>query len=95
MGSILAMDWWTVWWVWISIALLLAILEVLAPGYIFLGFSLGALLFGIGVALGVNVGFAAALVIVAVLSLAAYIALRWAFRLKGNSPKIWTRDINE
>ena len=31
---------WTEWWVWMAGALALATLEVIVPGYIFLGFAL-------------------------------------------------------
>ena len=37
------MMWATVWWVWLAIALILGIAEVLVPGFLFLGFALGAL----------------------------------------------------
>ena len=83
------------WWVWMSASLLLATLEVLVPGYVFLGFALGAL--GVGllmtvVSLG---GIATMLLIFAALSLAAYLGLRRVFGLKTGSVKVWDRDINE
>lgn len=83
------------WWVWMSASLLLATLEVLVPGYVFLGFALGAL--GVGllmtvVSLG---GIATILLIFAALSLAAYLGLRRVFGLKTGSVKVWDRDINE
>ena len=33
---------WATWWIWMIAGLSLAFLEVLVPGYIFLGFALGA-----------------------------------------------------
>ena len=33
---------WQVWWVWIVAGFALGVLEVIAPGYIFLGFAIGA-----------------------------------------------------
>jgi hypothetical protein len=33
---------WHLWWVWLAAALGLAILEILVPGFIFLGFAVGA-----------------------------------------------------
>ena len=35
---------WNVWWVWIVAGFALGVLEILAPGYIFLGFAMGAVL---------------------------------------------------
>ena len=37
---------WNVWWVWIVAGFSLGVLEILAPGYIFLGFAIGALVTG-------------------------------------------------
>ena len=34
---------WTIWWAWLCVAILLGIVEVLVPGFIFLGFAIGAL----------------------------------------------------
>ena len=30
------------WWIWLAGAVVLAIVEMLVPGYLFLGFALGA-----------------------------------------------------
>ena len=32
-----------IWWVWLAFAIALGVVEVLLPGFIFLGFALGAL----------------------------------------------------
>lgn len=90
------MELWLQWWVWMSGAVVLATLEVLAPGYIFLGFAVGAFVVGglllVGLPLG---GLAMTLLIFAVASLLAYLAMRRIFGLKTGSVKIWDRDINE
>ena len=44
---------WNVWWVWIVAGFALGVLEILAPGYIFLGFAMGALLTGVLLGVGV------------------------------------------
>ncbi|RYG89528.1 hypothetical protein EU803_17515 [Loktanella sp. IMCC34160] len=88
-------DWWTVWWVWMAAAFGLAILEVIVPGYIFLGFAAGALVVGAIVGLGVTMGLAGSLVVFAILSLAAFIALRKIFGLRSGQVKIWDKDIND
>lgn len=85
-----------VWWAWLSAAFILAILEVLVPGYIFLGFALGAaamailILFGAG---GLSVPWL--LVIFALLSLLAYVLLRHFFKLSRGQVKTWDTDIND
>ena len=92
---------WATWWVWMVAALALGILEVLAPGYIFLGFAIGAGL--TGVMLGVGGPGAAAmagslpltLVVFAVLSVVAWLVLRRVLGVRKGQVKIWDRDINE
>ena len=86
----------TSWWVWLSAALALATLEVIVPGYIFLGFAVGALAVGLLLLVGItSLSFPLLLVIFAVLSLAAFLILRRTFALKTGQIKIWDRDINE
>ncbi len=87
---------WLEWWVWMSAALALATLEVIVPGYIFLGFAIGALVMGVLLLLGLSgLSLPLLLVIFAVLSLVAYLAMRKIFGLKTGQVKIWDRDIND
>jgi len=87
---------WLEWWVWMSAALALATLEVIVPGYIFLGFAIGALVMGVLLLLGLSgLSLPLLLVIFAVLSLIAYLAMRKIFGLKTGQVKIWDRDIND
>lgn len=87
---------WSAWWVWVAAGLVLAILEVLVPGYIFLGFAIGAVAMGIVVATGLlSLSAGWALVLFAVLSLVAYLVLVLRFRSGRGQVKIIDRDINE
>lgn len=87
---------WTEWWAWMSAALILATLEVLIPGYIFLGFAIGAGVMGLLMLLGVSAsGLALTLVIFAVLSLISYLVMRKVFGLKTGQVKIWDTDVND
>lgn len=85
----------TVWWVWLSVALALATLEVIVPGYIFLGFAVGASIVGLLLLVVPITSVPLILVIFAVSSLMAYLAMRRAFGLSGEKPKVWDRDIND
>jgi membrane protein implicated in regulation of membrane protease activity len=85
----------SVWWVWLSAALALATLEVIVPGYIFLGFAVGAALLGLILLIVPIASLPIILVIFAVLSLGAYLAMRRIFGLPGQKPKVWDRDIND
>lgn len=77
-------------------ALALATLEVLVPGYLFLGFAAGAFVMGALLLLGVTgMSLPISLVIFSLLSLVAYLAMRKIFGLKSGQVKIWDRDIND
>ncbi len=92
---------WAVWWIWFVGALALAFLEVMVPGYIFLGFALGAA--GTGLVLGVGGPLGAwlasslpvTLLVFAILSLSAWLALRAVLGVRKGQVKVWDRDINE
>lgn len=86
---------WSVWWAWIGGAIALVILEILAPGYIFLGFAIGATAVGVLLALGASVGLPMLLVIFGAVSLGSWLGLRAAFGVRKGQTKKWDTDINE
>lgn len=86
---------WDIWWVWIAAALALAILEVLAPGFIFLGFAFGAAIVGILIALGLSITLPWMLVIAAIMALASWIVMRKVFGIRKGQVKHFDTDINE
>lgn len=90
------MELWTIWWVWVVAGVALAILEVVIPGFVFLGFAVGAGLTGILVLAGIAPGNVAALALVfAVLSLLAWLVLRRSVGVTRGQVKVWTEDIND
>ncbi|MFT7059420.1 MAG: hypothetical protein ACJASV_001929 [Pseudorhodobacter sp.] len=90
------MVWVSIWWVWIVAGFGLAALEVLLPGYIFLGFAIGAMITGILVGLGILGGNLAALTLVfALASLLAWLGTRKLLGKQAGHVKIWDRDIND
>lgn len=88
---------WQLWWVWCAAALVLAILEVLVPGFVFLGFAIGALACGLLLAaLGTGaLGLPALLFVFAGLSLIAWLLLRRYFALPKGQVKTFDHDIND
>lgn len=87
---------WAIWWVWVVAGLALGVLEVLVPGYIFLGFAIGAVMTGIGVGLGIlgtNPAFLS--LAFAVMSLIAWLVLRRVMGVRTGQVKVWDRDIND
>ncbi len=87
---------WQEWWVWMVAGAVLAILEVLIPGFILLGFAIGAGITGALLWLGVLGGSLALLLLVfGVSSLIAWLALRSLVGVRHGQVKIWDRDIND
>ena len=90
------MMWWSIWWVWIVAGFLLGMLEIIMPGYIFLGFAIGAVASGILVGIGVAPASPALLVLIfAVCSLVAWLVLRRTMGVRAGQVKVWDRDIND
>jgi len=87
---------WQEAWVWIVGGIVLAVLEVIIPGYVLLGFAIGAVITGGLIAIGVLGGSLPVLILVAALvSLVAWISLRKIFGLRKGQVKIWEDDIND
>lgn len=86
---------WEIWWVWVAFGLGLAIFELIAPGFIFLGFAIGAVVLGILVAAGVVFSLPWALLAFALVSLVAWVTLRQVFGIRKGQRKTFHRDINE
>ncbi|MEM6482450.1 MAG: hypothetical protein AAF922_00820 [Pseudomonadota bacterium] len=83
------------WWVWLCAALVLAIIEVLLPGFIFLGIAIGAV--GMAVLVAVIPGLSPALmaVLFGSLSLMAWLVLRRVFRARDGAARVIHEDINK
>ena len=87
---------WSLWWVWFAGALVLGIIEMLAPGFIFLGFAIGAAGVGLLQLLAPGaLGLPALLLVFAALSLAAWLILRRSFALPKGQVKTFDHDIND
>ena len=87
---------WQEWWVWVVVGVTLAVAEVMLPGLILLGFDIGAALVGLLLLMGVLGGNLFMLILVfAIASLVAWIALRRLVGIRKGQVKIWDRDINE
>ena len=87
---------WAVWWVWVVAGFALGVVEVLVPGFIFLGFAIGAVITGVLVGIGLLGANVAVLVLVfALASLGAWFVLQRMFGARGGEVKLWDKDINE
>lgn len=84
------------WWAWVVFGFALGVLEVLVPGYIFLGFALGAIATGVIVGIGLGPSSISALVLIfAVASVIAWLVLRRVMGIRTGQVKIWDKDIND
>jgi membrane protein implicated in regulation of membrane protease activity len=87
---------WTVWWVWVVAGFALGVLEVIVPGFIFVGFAIGAVVTGLLILVGLVGGnLSVLLLIFALVSLLAWLALRATIGVRKGQEKIWDRDIND
>ena len=92
---------WDIWWVWVAAGIVLGILEVFAPGFIFLGFAVGAVVVGLlmalsgPVALALTGSLALTLLVFALASLGAWLVLRQLEGVRKGQKKLWDTDINE
>lgn len=85
----------SLWWMWICIALVVGLIELLAPGFIFLGFALGALVMAAVVFVVPGLSVPLMLALFAILSLISWILLRQIFKRQSSGARIVTRDIND
>ena len=83
------------WWAWVILGFALGVLEVLVPGFIFLGFAIGAVVTGVLVGIGVPAGPAALILIFAVVSVLAWLILRRVVGVRDGQVKVWDHDIND
>ncbi len=92
---------WSDYWVWYAAALVLAILEILIPGYILLGFAISAgvvgtvFYFGGGFAAYLASSMPVTLVGFSVVALVIWLVMRQIFGNPRGQVKIWDTDIND
>ena len=89
---------WTSWVFWMIVAVGLAILEVFAPSFIFLGFAIGAALVGLVLLIGgsaISLSLPMTFLVFAVVSLISWIALRQLLGVRRGQVKVWDEDIND
>ena len=92
---------WAEWWVWMSGAVVLGILEVIVPGYVFIGFGVGAAVTGLILLVGgplatwLAESWTMTALVFAVASLVSWIGLRRVLGVRKGQITTFDRDINE
>lgn len=82
------------WWGWMTLAAGLGMAELILPGFIFLGFAIGAALVGGLVAAGIGLSSPGVWVVFGGLSLIVWVILRAIWGRRGQT-RIITHDIND
>ncbi|MFV0301063.1 MAG: hypothetical protein ACK5IP_09335 [Paracoccus sp. (in: a-proteobacteria)] len=87
---------WQNGWLWLIAALVLALLELLAPAWLFLGIAAAVALMGLALLAGLwSGGLPMALVVTAALSGVIWVLLRRLVGVHKDQVRIWDRDIND
>ena len=87
---------WSDGWIWLIAGLLLAGVELLLPGYVFLGLALAVTLMGVILLLNLWFwGLPAALVATTLLSAVIWLLLRRMMGIQRGQVRLWDRDIND
>lgn len=87
---------WQNGWLWLIAALVLVLLELLAPAWVFLGLAVAVALMGLALLVGLwSGGLPMALVVTAILSGVIWYLLRRFVGVQKDQVRIWDRDIND
>lgn len=87
---------WQSGWFWIVVAALLGLMEVLLPGYVFLGIAIACAVAGLVLLVGLAApSLPVLLIAIAVLSGVAWLILRRLMGVQKGQVRIWDRDIND
>ena len=87
---------WENGWLWLIAALVLALMELLAPAWIFLGIAIAVAIMGLVLLLGFwTGGLPMALVVTALLSGVIWVLLRRMAGVRKDQVRVWDRDIND
>lgn len=87
---------WLNGWLWLIAAMVLAALELLAPGWVFMGLAASVGFMGVLLLTGLwGAGLPVTLVVTAILSGVVWLVLRRVAGVNKGQVRIWDRDINE
>lgn len=87
---------WTNGWLWVVAGLVVALAELVLPGYVFLGTAIALVVTGLLLLTGIwGLGLPGTLIATALLSFAAWLALRRWMGVRHGQVRIWHDDIND
>ncbi len=83
------------WWAWVAFGIVLMLLELMMPSYLFLGFGFGAIVTGITLALGMTMSEQYLMLLFSIASLISWVLLRQVFKLPKENVQTFDQGIND
>ena len=83
------------WWAWVAFGIVLMLLELMMPSYLFLGFGFGAIVTGIKLALGMTMSAQYLMLLFSIASLISWVLLRQVFKLPKENVQTFDQGIND
>ena len=83
------------WWAWVAFGIVLMLLELMMPSYLFLGFGFGAIVTGITLALGMTISAQYLMLLFSIASLISWVLLRQVFKLPKENVQTFDQGIND
>jgi membrane protein implicated in regulation of membrane protease activity len=83
------------WWAWVAFGIVLMLLELMMPSYLFLGFGFGAIVTGITLALGMTMSAQYLMLLFSIASLISWVLLRQVFKLPKENVQTSDQGIND
>ena len=83
------------WWAWVAFGIVLMLLELMMPSYLFFGFGFGAIVTGITLALGMTISAQYLMLLFSIASLISWVLLRQVFKLPKENVQTFDQGIND
>jgi len=83
------------WWAWVAFGIVLMLLELMMPSYLFLGFGFGAIVTGITLALGMTMSARYLMLLFSIASLISWVLLRQVFKLPKENVQTFDQGLND
>ena len=83
------------WWAWVAFGIVLMLLELMMPSYLFLGFGFGAIVTGITLVLGMTMSARYLMLLFSIASLIRWVLLRQVFKLPKENVQTFDQGLND
>lgn len=83
------------WWAWVAFGIVLMLLALMMPSYLFLGFGFGSIVTGITLALGITMSAQYLMLLFAIASMISRVLLRQVCKFAKGNVQTFDHDIND